>query len=90
MNIYLKKTPFNNIPHDYALAIKICKRLRPNIFKCTPKPLADLITKCWDARAENRPTAKEVYQKLDNWYKGEYKDNKIYSQMHEYIIIKSN
>ncbi|PKY35538.1 hypothetical protein RhiirB3_533221, partial [Rhizophagus irregularis] len=23
-----------------------------------------LITKCWDAKAENRPTAKELYQKL--------------------------
>ncbi|CAB4418852.1 unnamed protein product [Rhizophagus irregularis] len=40
-------------------------RLRPNIFKYTPKLLADLITKCWDAKAENRPTAKELYQKLN-------------------------
>ena len=24
--------------------------------------------KCWDAKAENRPTAKELYQKLDKLY----------------------
>ncbi|UZO10121.1 uncharacterized protein OCT59_001719 [Rhizophagus irregularis] len=65
MNEYIsEETPYNNIPHNHALAIKICKGLRPNIFKYTPKLLADLITKCWDAKAENRPTAKELYQEL--------------------------
>jgi serine/threonine protein kinase len=67
MNEYMsEETPFNNIPHDYALAIKICKGLRPNIFEYTPKLLVDLIAKCWDAKAENRPTAKELYLKLEN------------------------
>ncbi|CAB4441447.1 unnamed protein product [Rhizophagus irregularis] len=66
MNEYIsEETPYNNIPHNPALAIKICKGLRPNIFKYTPKLLADLITKCWDAKAENRPTAKELYQTLN-------------------------
>ncbi|CAB4431325.1 unnamed protein product [Rhizophagus irregularis] len=65
MNEYIsEETPYVNIPHNLALAISICKGLRPNIFKYTPKSLADLITKCWDAKAENRPTAKELYQKL--------------------------
>ncbi|EXX57582.1 hypothetical protein RirG_205840 [Rhizophagus irregularis DAOM 197198w] len=65
MNEYIsEETPYNKIPHNHALAIKICKGLRPNTFKYTPKLLADLITKCWDAKAENRPTAKELYQKL--------------------------
>ncbi|CAB4418250.1 unnamed protein product [Rhizophagus irregularis] len=70
MNEFIsEETPYNNIPHNYALSIKICEGLRPNIFKYTPKLLVDLITKCWDAKAENRPTAKELYQilyKLDN------------------------
>ncbi|CAB5374871.1 unnamed protein product [Rhizophagus irregularis] len=66
MNEFIsEETPYNNIPHNHALAIKICKGLRPNIFKYTPKLLSDLITKCWDAKAENRPTAKELYQELD-------------------------
>ncbi|CAB4404548.1 unnamed protein product [Rhizophagus irregularis] len=69
MNEYIsEETPYNNIPHDYALSIKICKGLRPNIFKYTPKLLSDLITKCWDAKAENRPTAKKLYQELVELY----------------------
>ncbi|UZO10108.1 uncharacterized protein OCT59_001706 [Rhizophagus irregularis] len=69
MNEYIsEETPYVNIPHNLALAINICKGLRPNIFKYTPKLLTDLITKCWDAKAENRPTAKELYQELDKLY----------------------
>ncbi|GBB90374.1 hypothetical protein RclHR1_01730022 [Rhizophagus clarus] len=60
-----EEIPYSDIPHDHTLAIKICKGLRPNIFKYTPKLLVDLITKCWDAEVENRPTAKELYQKLE-------------------------
>jgi serine/threonine protein kinase len=72
MNEYIsEETPYNNIPHNHALAIKICKGLRPNIFKYTPKLLADLITKCWDAKAENRPTAKELFQELAEIYRND-------------------
>ncbi|UZO10065.1 uncharacterized protein OCT59_001663 [Rhizophagus irregularis] len=77
MNEYIsEETPYNNIPHNPALAIKICKGLRPNIFKYTPKLLADLITKCWDAKTENRPTAEELYQKLEEFrrFDNEYDD----------------
>ncbi|POG80229.1 kinase-like domain-containing protein, partial [Rhizophagus irregularis DAOM 181602=DAOM 197198] len=60
--------PFNDIPHDDFLAIKICKGLRPTISKDIPKLLADLIIKCWDAEIKNRPTTKELYQLLKKWY----------------------
>ena len=50
MNEYIfEETPYNNIPHNHALAIKICKGLRPTISKDVPKLLAELIIKCWDA-----------------------------------------
>ncbi|EXX52947.1 Cdc15p [Rhizophagus irregularis DAOM 197198w] len=86
MNEYIsEETPYNtNIPHNHALSIKICKGLRPNIFKYTPKLLADLITKCWDAKAENRPTAKELYQILYKWDNEEYDDSDTESQVDEY------
>ncbi|RGB22028.1 kinase-like domain-containing protein [Rhizophagus diaphanus] len=78
MNEYIsEETPYNNIPHNHALAIKICKGLRPNIFKYTPKLLADLINKCWDAKAENRPTAKELYQSLKKLHNVNEYNNKI-------------
>ncbi|CAB4474704.1 unnamed protein product [Rhizophagus irregularis] len=46
--------------NNHKEAIQICKGLRPKIFEGTPKLLADLIMKCWDATAENRPTTKEL------------------------------
>ncbi|CAB5365844.1 unnamed protein product [Rhizophagus irregularis] len=32
--------------------------------------------KCWDAKAENRPSAKELYQILNKWDEEEEKYNK--------------
>ncbi|CAB4433237.1 unnamed protein product [Rhizophagus irregularis] len=82
MNEYIsEETPYSNMPHDDALAFKICKGLRPSIFKYTPKLLADLITKCWDAEVINRPTAKELYQTLNKWNNDEYEDS---DQVNEY------
>ncbi|RIA81313.1 kinase-like domain-containing protein, partial [Glomus cerebriforme] len=52
-----EKIPYSNIPHDSNLAIKICKGLRPEISEDIPKLFVDLIIKCLDANAENRPTA---------------------------------
>jgi serine/threonine protein kinase len=78
MNEYIsEETPYNNIPHDHALAINICKGLRPNIFEYTLKSLVDLIVKCWDAKAENRLTAKELYQELKKLYSKRLNDPQI-------------
>ena len=87
-----EETPYNNISHDHILAVKICKGLRPEISEDTPKLLADLIMKCWDAKAENRPTAKELSQILYKWYYDEirYENGEIYSQIKEYAKIREN
>jgi serine/threonine protein kinase len=91
MNEYLsEEIPFNDIPHDYILAVKICKGLRPKISDDVPKFFADLIIKCWDAKAENRPTAKELYQKLKKLNEIELEDDEIYSQMNKYKEIMRN
>jgi serine/threonine protein kinase len=63
-----EEIPYNDIPHDEFLAIKICKGLRPKISKDIPKLLADLIMKCWDAEMENRPNTEELYQILKKLY----------------------
>src|SRR5690349_13677147 len=55
-----EEIPYNDIPHDHILVVKICKGLRPKISEDTPKLIANLIIKCWDAEPENRPTAKEL------------------------------
>src|SRR5207248_2069069 len=42
MNEFLsEETPYDDIPHDHILAVKICKGLRPKIFEDTPKLLED-------------------------------------------------
>ncbi|RGB42792.1 kinase-like domain-containing protein [Rhizophagus diaphanus] len=43
-----EEIPYDDIPHDEFLAIKICKGQRPEISKDVPKLLADLITRCWE------------------------------------------
>src|ERR1043165_657777 len=65
MNEYLsEETPYNDIPHNHILTVNICQGLRPKISKDIPKLLADLIMKCLDAKAKNRPTSEELYQLL--------------------------
>ncbi|POG82744.1 kinase-like domain-containing protein [Rhizophagus irregularis DAOM 181602=DAOM 197198] len=85
MNEFLsEEIPFNDIPHNEFLAIKICKGLRPTISKDIPKLLADLMVKCWDAEIKNRPTTKELYQTLNGWYNGAKGQNgEIYFQIKE-------
>ncbi|EXX54107.1 Cdc15p [Rhizophagus irregularis DAOM 197198w] len=92
MNEYLsEEIPFNNIPHDEYLAVEICKGFRPKISESIPELLASLIMKCWDANAENRPTAKELYQIIKKWDEEEVDSNsEIYSQMDEYKKIREN
>src|SRR5215213_10481721 len=54
-----EETPYHDIPHDQILTVGICQGLRPKISEDTPKLLANLIMKCWDAKVEIRLTAKE-------------------------------
>jgi serine/threonine protein kinase len=83
--------PYNDIPHDHVLVVKICKGFRPKISEDTPKLIADLIIKCWDAKAENRPTAKELFQILNKyWDEIDEEDGEIYSQIKECEKIKEN
>ena len=60
-----EEIPYSYISHDHILTINICRGLRPKISEEVPKPFADLIMKCWDVKAENRPTAKELCQILN-------------------------
>ena len=48
--------------------------------------------KCWDAKPENRPTAKELTQTLIKWYFEEIDDKNsvLYSQLKECEKIREN
>jgi serine/threonine protein kinase len=105
MNEFIsEEIPYSDIPYDYVLTVNIFQGLRPKISEDTPKLLADLIMKCWDAKAENRPTAKELYQILKKWYSecgggGDYDDSssdeldnnsEIYAQIKECEKIRKS
>ena len=63
MNEFMsEEIPYNDVSHDHILTVRICNGFRPKISEDTPKLIADLITKCWDSKPENRPTAKELCQ----------------------------
>ena len=51
-----------------------------------------MIIKCWDAKPENRPTAKELRQILKKWFYEEIKDKNsvLYSQVKECEKIREN
>ena len=92
MNEFMsEEIPYNDIPHDYVLTVRICNGLRPNISEDTPKLLADLIRRCWDAKPENRPTAKDLAQILGRWNKEKRNEGyNIYSQIRECEKIREN
>ncbi|CAB4437670.1 unnamed protein product [Rhizophagus irregularis] len=92
MNEYIsEEIPYNDIPHDNNLAIKICEGLRPKISDDTPKLISELIVECWDAKPENRPTAKKICKKLQGW-RDEAMDRTgdIYTQIKECEKIRDN
>jgi serine/threonine protein kinase len=79
-----EEIPYHDIPHDQNLIDNICQGLRPKISEDTPKLFAELIMKCWDAKAKNRPTAKEFYQIACKLLAEEYiKGGEFYSQMNK-------
>ncbi|GBC25968.2 kinase-like domain-containing protein [Rhizophagus irregularis DAOM 181602=DAOM 197198] len=80
---------------NYEVALKSLDNsseisLRPKISEGIPKLFVDLIMKCWDAKAENRPTAKELYQVLKKWDKEGGINSEIYFQMNEYEKIRKH
>ena len=93
MNEFMsEEIPYNDIPHDQVLTVGICNGLRPNISEDTPKLIADLIRKCWNAKPENRPTAKELVQILSKWYYEDiYDENSVfYPQVKECEKIRES
>ncbi|PKC05945.1 hypothetical protein RhiirA5_420265 [Rhizophagus irregularis] len=68
--------------------LKYVKDLDRKFLKIFQKFLVDLIMKCWDAEAKNRPNAKELYHILKKLEEKEHKDDEIRSQMEEYDKIR--
>ncbi|RIB18435.1 hypothetical protein C2G38_2184537 [Gigaspora rosea] len=59
--------PYHNISHNKDLEIKICLGL-PKIRCEIPQLLLDLMNKCLDAEPQNRPTAEELANRLNQFF----------------------
>ncbi len=59
--------PFNNIAHDFHLALSICKGEHPKIIKNTPQCYVNLMKQCWDTDPSKRPKASKVKKIINDW-----------------------
>ncbi|GBC03893.1 hypothetical protein RclHR1_00540003 [Rhizophagus clarus] len=68
MNEFLSEEyPFGDTPHNFFLVKNIFNGVRPKISEHVPKFLVDVIMKCWNAKAEDRTTAKELVHVFGKW-----------------------
>jgi serine/threonine protein kinase len=74
------KKPFHDRPHNNLLISDILNGIRPQVTDDTPEFYAELMKKCWDHSPENRPTAKEIKDCLNEYY------NWLFSEENEEIF----
>lgn len=63
------RPPFHKRKHDASLALDICNGLRPEFGKGTPEIYKKLAYRCMSANPDQRPTANELCDVFDFWYK---------------------
>ncbi|CAA3022985.1 serine threonine- kinase HT1-like [Olea europaea subsp. europaea] len=63
--IYCCSMPFPNIASIEETSLVVYKSLRPEIPKCCPISVADVMKKCWDTDPKRRPKIEEVVQMLE-------------------------
>ncbi|GES87941.1 kinase-like domain-containing protein [Rhizophagus clarus] len=59
------KPPFCDEQHDVALAMEISQGLREKPSLNTPENYVKIYTDCWDNEPDNRPTANQVIERLN-------------------------
>ncbi|RHZ76407.1 hypothetical protein Glove_198g65 [Diversispora epigaea] len=62
--------PYYNIPHNANLVMDICKGFKPEIKCKIPQFFKEIMEKCWNFEPLNRPTAKELKSRLDEYFYG--------------------
>jgi len=60
------RRPFWDRTHNTDLIIEICDGVRPPIVTNAPDGYIELMQKCWDLDPNKRPTAADIWKKLDN------------------------
>ncbi|RIA88524.1 hypothetical protein C1645_739330 [Glomus cerebriforme] len=66
------RRPFWDRNHDTELIIEICDGLRPPIVTNAPEGYIELMKECWHSDPNKRPTAIDLYNKIDTVSVNEY------------------
>lgn len=61
--VYFAKTIFALY---FLLAIDEMQNMRPEIPRCCPSAMANIMKKCWDAKPDKRPEMDEVVRMLES------------------------
>ena len=80
------KKPFHDRSHNHRLILYILEGKRPETTDDTPEFYAELMKRCWDHNPENRPTAKEIYNCLWEYYE-DYNKGDITEENKEIIKL---
>ncbi|KAF8389854.1 hypothetical protein HHK36_024371 [Tetracentron sinense] len=62
--IYCCDMPYPDLSFSEVTSAVVCQNLRPEIPRCCPSSLANVMKRCWDANPDKRPEMKEVVSLL--------------------------
>ncbi|KAL3629234.1 hypothetical protein CASFOL_026456 [Castilleja foliolosa] len=63
--IYCCDMPYPNLSFSEMTSAVVHKNLRPEIPRCCPSSLANIMKRCWDTNSEKRPGMEEVVSMLE-------------------------
>ncbi|RGB30946.1 kinase-like domain-containing protein [Rhizophagus diaphanus] len=70
------RRPFWDRNHDTELIIDISDGLRPPIVTNAPEGFIELMEECWNSNPDKRPTANDIYSRIDEMCENEKKSSK--------------
>ncbi|KAG6745998.1 hypothetical protein POTOM_050508 [Populus tomentosa] len=63
--IYCCDMPYADLSFSEVTSAVVCQNLRPEIPRCCPSSLANVMKRCWDANPDKRPEMDEVVSMLE-------------------------
>ncbi|KAL3526042.1 hypothetical protein ACH5RR_014414 [Cinchona calisaya] len=63
--IYCCDMPYPDLSFSEVTSAVVCQNLRPEIPRCCPSSLANVMKRCWDANPDKRPEMDEAVSMLD-------------------------
>jgi serine/threonine protein kinase len=81
------RRPFWDRNHDIYLIIEICDGLRPPIVTNAPEGYIELMKECWHSDPKKRPSATDIYEKINEMRNKEPQNHKNSTKIIESLDI---